>query len=165
MASLLPPWHPRGRHAVSFIYTQLKNTHQGPSLNYWKLNNQAWLFPVAKPTLSIPINKPTNMPTGQQTVTIRAANISCPSSRILCLPLRCRLKVFISCHDAICNVSEAYGLALKSFQHRHEIVGPSGPWTAPLPISISTTDSSLTQPCSDSPTGSVWLMETIRMAA
>ncbi len=132
-----------------------------------KFNNQAWRLPVAKPTLPIPINKHA---AGQQTVTIRAANIISASSRILYLMLRYRLKVFLSCHDAICSVFEAYGLMARSIQHPRENARPSGPWTAPWPTNISTTDSFLTQPCSDSVIGSVWLVtnrdnEPIRMAA
>lgn len=51
-----------------------------------------------------------------------------------------------------------------SIQHPREIARPSGPWTAPRPTNISTTDSSLTQPCSDSAIGSVWLVTDLIMS-
>lgn len=86
---------------------------------------------------------------GYQTVTIRAAIISSVSSNSMAqyhhVILRCRLKVFISCHDAICIVGEAYVLAVPSIQHPHITVRLSVPWTAPWHGCIRTTDSSLTQ--------------------
>lgn len=122
-------------------------------------------MPVAKPTLSIPINKPTNMlqvNSHNHTVTIRAANINSASSRILCLPLCYRLKVFISCHDAIWSVSEAYGLIWHSAPTWDcEAISTMD---SSRSTNISTTDSSLTQLCSDSAVRSVWFITDLIMS-